>query len=105
LYSVLPSEFLISSYSAFRLCIADRVGAHMFGQVGADQHRLTGQFDLALNSAFLVQALLLGFLRQQFAAYEFFLDGVLQLGGFLGALSFLLGDEKRRKPTAKWLGR
>ena len=66
---------------------------HIIGEEGADQYGLLGKFDLALDVAFLVQAFFLGFLSQDFAADQFFLDGILQFWRIRRALGFLLGDK------------
>ena len=76
-----------------QLVVADRVGTHVVGEVNLDQHCLLGEFNLALNLGALVEAFLLGFLDQDFAADQFFLDGVLQFRRIWRALGLLLGDE------------
>ena len=76
-----------------QLVVADRVGAHVIRQVNLDQHGLPGEFDLALDLGALVETLLLGFLDEDFAADQLFLDGILQLRRIRRALSLLLGDE------------
>jgi hypothetical protein len=73
------------------LGFADRVGLDVVGQVGADQDGLLGQFDLALDVGVLVEALLLGFLGEDFAADQLFLDRVLQFRRVRRALGLLLG--------------
>ena len=78
---------------SLELGFTDRVSLDVVAQVGANEHGLLGQFDLALNVGILVEALLFRFLGKNFAADQLFLDGVLQFRRIRGALGLLLGDE------------
>lgn len=80
-YSLSPVSPLTRSYSFFCGVVADRVGPDVVLQKGVDQDRLALKLDLDGDLGVLVEALLRGFLGDDFPVDELVAETAAQLGG------------------------